>query len=190
MHALKHTYCILPIVCDNIAYRNQFYRRTSYFNFNFLLFDYAWACVVWSMCVYTVLFVQFCLQFDAHMIFGWKGEKREEEKRILNIQFSLDALACENKTIQHTKTKCKRKNKLPTTWNSLLLSAKIVIYNQSKVSLAHIHTRTHFRCYWIVLSMFHTILTSSTIFANHFTTSPFHISCLCRCRCYSLPIHF
>lgn len=147
---------------ENIVYRNHFYCRTLYLKLQFpFVWFYAWA---WFLYVLYIVCIILLSQFDAHMILACKKDEKKPSQQFLSIRSQQE---------QNQQKKCRRKNKLPTTWNSLLLSAKIVIYNQSKVSLALTHP--HPQCYWIVLSMFHTIL---TIFANHFTSSPFS-SCCC-----------
>lgn len=79
-------------------------------------------------------YIYYCLyNFDHDLMLTWFLLTSELRKNTI----SLDTLAIRTKP--HTK-KRSVKNKLPATRKSLLLSAKIVIYNQSKVSRTHTYT--------------------------------------------------
>lgn len=154
---------------------------------NFFCCDYAWACYAPKLpCCFYFFFVidihilTHCLnnfrpQFDAHMIHASCESNNKN-----HLQFSRLSWCArrnhEERMGEAGKKNCKRKYKLSTAWNSLLLSVLRLSYTIKVKYVSHTHTHTRWQCYWIVLSMFHTIFTSSTIFANHFATST-AISC-------------
>lgn len=141
VHTTTHAYGI-PF-CSTISLIATILPSNSVLQFQF---PFVWLCVnvCRSMCFFVRAYIiHYCLYNFAHeSMLTWLFlllERENKKETMSNTEFYLDALKTRIKPHTHTK-KCKRKTKLPTTWNSLLSSAKIVIYNQSEVSLAHTHT--------------------------------------------------